>query len=155
MTDKQNTKTQRHDYPDTYNQSDSLYACSCGGLYCSTKPLPMDFTLPLTRLAFKHLRPLSCLRLGHLATLTTWVSTLYVRLIDSLECQDAFLSWILTKLYNEALPRTPMELRLDHEAPPWAPTNKGHRIMSWPWGTTTKPSWNYILTNEAPLWDLT
>ncbi|QCD94091.1 hypothetical protein DEO72_LG5g2170 [Vigna unguiculata] len=31
----------------------------------------MGFTLPHTRLAFKHLRPLSCQRLGPLATLTT------------------------------------------------------------------------------------
>jgi len=100
--------------------------------------LPMSFTLPLTRLAFKYLRPP--------ATLITWVSTLYVRLIDSLECQDAILSWILTKLYNEAPPRTSwnyvlsmrhhhelqligvMELRPDHEAPP-----HNHRgIKSWP-----------------------
>jgi len=41
---------------------------------------------------------------------------------------------------------TSMELRPNHEAPPWAPTKKGHGITSWPWGTTTKPSWNYILT---------
>jgi len=31
-------------YLDTYNQSDSLDACTCSGLYCSTKPLPMGFT---------------------------------------------------------------------------------------------------------------
>jgi len=31
---------------------------------------PMGFTLPLTRLAFKHLRPLSSQRLGPPATLT-------------------------------------------------------------------------------------
>jgi len=71
MTDKQNTKTQRHDYLDTYNQSDSLDVCTYGGLYYSAEPLPMDFTLPLTRLAFKHLRPLSCQRLGPPPTLTT------------------------------------------------------------------------------------
>jgi len=98
--------------------------------------LPMGFTLPLTRLAFKHLRSLSCKRLGPPATLTTWVSTLYVRLTDSLECQDAVLTWILTKLYNEAPPQTSwnyvlsmrhhhelpltkvMELRPNQEAPP-------------------------------------
>ena len=34
MTDKQNTQTQRHDYPDTYNQSNSLDACTCDSLYC-------------------------------------------------------------------------------------------------------------------------
>jgi len=51
--------------------------------------LSMGFTLPLTRLTFKHLKPLSCQRLGPSATLTTRVSTLYVRLTDSLECQDA------------------------------------------------------------------
>jgi len=33
-------------------------------------------------------------------TLTTRVSTLYVRLTDSLECHDATLPWILTKLYT-------------------------------------------------------
>ena len=33
--------------------------------------LPMGFTLPLTRLAFKHLRPLFCQRLGPPTTLTT------------------------------------------------------------------------------------
>jgi len=33
--------------------------------------LPMGFTLPLTRLAFKHLRPLSCQRLGLSATHTS------------------------------------------------------------------------------------
>jgi len=71
MIDKQYTKTQRHNYPDTYNQSDSLDACTCGGLYYSAEPLPMGFTLPRTRLAFKHLRPLSCQRLGPPATLTT------------------------------------------------------------------------------------
>jgi len=122
--------------------------------------LLMGFTPPLTRLAFKHLRSLSCQRLGPLATLTTWVSTLYVRLTDSLECQDAIFTWILTKLYNEAPPWTSwnyvlsmrhhhelsltrvMELRPDHEAP-----LRNHRgITSWPWGTTTKPSWNYVLT---------
>jgi len=48
-----------------------------------------------------------------------------------------------------------MELRPNHEAPPWAPTNRGHGITSWPWGTTTQPSWKYVLTNEAPPWDLT
>jgi len=45
--------------------------------------LPMSFTLPLTRLVFKDLRPPT--------TFTTWVSTLYVRLPDSLECQTAIL----------------------------------------------------------------
>jgi len=115
----------------------------------------MGFTLPFTRLAFKHLRWLSYQRLGPPTTLTIWVSTLYVRLTDSLECQDAILTWILTKLYNEAPPRNPVKLRPDHEAPPWTPTSRGHGITSWPWGTTTKPSWNYVLTNEAPPWDLT
>jgi len=46
--------------------------------------LPMGFTLPLTRLAFKDLRSP--------ATLTTLVSPLYMRLTDSLECQDAILT---------------------------------------------------------------
>ena len=101
----------------------------------------MGFTLPLTRLAFKHLRPLSGQKLGSPATLTTWVSTFYVRLTDSLEFQDAILTWILTKLYNEAPPRN-VELRLNHEAPP----RNLREITSWPWDTTTKPLWNYVLT---------
>jgi len=126
--------------------------------------LAMGFTLPLTRLAFKHLRPLSCQRLGPPTTHTTWVNTLYVKLTDSLECQDA----ILTKLYNEAPPRTSwnyvlsmrhhhelpligvMELRPDHETPP-----RNHRgIMSWPMRhhheISPRASWNYVLSNEAP-----
>jgi len=102
-------------------------------------------------LAFKHLKPLSCQRLGPPATLTTLVSTLlYVRLTDSLECQDVVLTRILTKLYNEVPPRTFVELRPNHESPPWTPTNRGHGITFWPWGITTKPSWNYVMTNEAP-----
>ena len=155
MADKQNTKTQ-----DTIirihiiSRIHWMFALVVASTALQSQ-LPMGFTLPLTRLVFKHLRPLFCQRLGPLAILTTWVSTLYVRLTDSLECQDAILTWILTKLYNEAPPRTFVELHPKHEAPPWAPTNKGHGITSWPWGTTTKPSWNYFLTNEAPPWDLT
>ena len=72
--------------------SDSLDACTRGGLYCSAEPLPMGFTLPLTRLAFKRLRPLSCQRLGPPATLTTRVSLLYLRLTDPLEFRDAILT---------------------------------------------------------------
>ena len=37
----------------------------------AVEPLPMGFTLPRTKLAFKHLRPLSCQRLGPPTTLTT------------------------------------------------------------------------------------
>jgi len=70
-------------------------ACACDGLYCSTEPLPMSFTLPHIRLAFKHLRSLSCQRLGPSTTLTTWISLLYVRLTDPLEFRDAILTWIL------------------------------------------------------------
>ena len=81
-------------------RSDSLDACTCGGLYCSAEPLPMGFTLPHTRLAFTRLRPLSCQRLGPPATLTTWVSLLYLRLIDPLEFRDAILTWILTLIYT-------------------------------------------------------
>jgi len=80
--------------------SDSLDACICGGLYCSTEPLPMGFTLPHTRLAFKRLRPLSCQWLGPPATLTTWVSLLYLRLTDPLEFRDAILTWILILTYT-------------------------------------------------------
>ena len=128
--------------------------------------LLMGFILPLTRLVFIHLRPLSCQRLGFPTTLTTRASILYVRLTDSLEYQDAILTWILTKLYNEAPPRTFVELRPNHETPPWAPTTKkGHGIMSWHeaplrnhHGITFWPmrhhheisprdSWNYVLNH--------
>jgi len=47
--------------------------------------------------------------------------------------------------YNEAPPRNltkrVMELCPNHETPPW--NLRG--ITSWPWGTTTTPSWNYVL----------
>ena len=99
----------------------------------------------------EHQRALSCQRLGSLATLTTWVNTLYVRLTNSLECQDVILTWILTKLYNEAPPRTFMELRYNHEAPPWASTNRGHGISSWPMRhhheISPRDSWNYVLNH--------
>jgi len=81
-------------------RSDSPDACTCGGLYCSAEPLPMGFTLPHTRLAFKRLRPLSCQRLGPPATLTTWVRFLYLRLTDPLEFRDAILTWILILTYT-------------------------------------------------------
>ena len=81
-------------------RSDSLDACACGGLYCSAEPLPMGFTLPHTRLAFKRLKPLSCQRLGPPATLTTWVSLFYLRLTDPLEFRDAVLTWIHTLTYT-------------------------------------------------------
>jgi len=73
-------------------RSNSLDACTCDGLYYSAEPLPMGFTLPHTRLAFKHLRPLSCQRLGSPATLTTWISLLYVRQTDPLEFRDAIFT---------------------------------------------------------------
>jgi len=81
-------------------RSDSMDACTRGGLYCSAEPLPMGFTLPRTRLTFKHLRPLSCQRLKPPATLTTWVSLLYMRLTDPLEFRDAILTWIHTLIYT-------------------------------------------------------
>jgi len=81
-------------------RSDSLDACTRGDLYCSTEPLPMSFTLPRTRLTFKHLRPLSCQRLRPPATLTTWVSLLYLRLTDPLEFRDAILTWIHILIYT-------------------------------------------------------
>jgi len=73
-------------------RSDSLDACTRGGLYYSAEPLLMGFTLPHTRLAFKHLRPLSCQRLRPPATLTTWVSLLYLRLTDPLEFRNVILT---------------------------------------------------------------
>jgi len=60
----------------------------------------MGFTLPRTRLTFKHLRPLSYQRLRPPATLTTWVSLLYLRLIDPLEFRDAILTWIHILIYT-------------------------------------------------------
>jgi len=45
-----------------------------------------------------------------------------------------------------------MGLRPDREAPP----QNLRGITSWPWGTTTKPSWNYVLSlHVAPPWTLT
>jgi len=81
-------------------RSDSLDACTCGGLYYSAASLPMGFTLPHTRLTFKHPRPLSCQRLRPPATLTTWVSLLYLRLTDPFEFRDAVLTWIHTLIYT-------------------------------------------------------
>ena len=74
-------------------RSDSLVACTCGGLYYSAESLLMDFTLPHTslRLVHNHLEPLSCQRLGLHVILTTWTNLLYVSLTNSLECQDAAL----------------------------------------------------------------
>ena len=40
MTNNQDSKTQ---LSDTYNQSDSLDACTCGGLYSSTEPIANEF----------------------------------------------------------------------------------------------------------------
>jgi len=81
-------------------RSDSLNACTCGGLYCSVEPSPMGFTLPHTRLAFKRLRPLSCHRLGSPATLTTRVSLLYMRLTGPLEFRDVVHTWIHILIYT-------------------------------------------------------
>ena len=81
-------------------RSDSPDACTCGGLYYFAEPLPIGFTLPDTRLAFKRLRPLSCQSLGPPATLTTWLSLLYMRLTNPLEFRDAVLTWILILIYT-------------------------------------------------------
>ena len=138
------SKTLRLNYPNTYNKSNSLDAHTCGGLYCFADPLPMGFTLPRTRLAFKHLRPLSCQRLGPHVTLTTWVSTLYVRLTDSkVSGCNPYLNpyliiyieappWNLTKRFVELCPL--------HEAPPWDLTKRSMEL---------RPS------HKAPPWDLT
>jgi len=98
----------------------------------------MGFTLPLTRLAFKYLRPP--------ATLTTWVSTLYVRLFDSLKCQDAIFIWILTELYNEAPPRTSWNYVLSMRHHYELSLTRVMELRPDQWGTTTQPSWNYVLT---------
>jgi len=99
MANKQDTMTQSIIWIHIL-RSDSLDACTRGGLYCSAEPLPMGFTLPHIRLAFKRLRPLSCQRLGPPATLTTWVSLLYLRLTDPLELRDAILTWIHILIYT-------------------------------------------------------
>jgi len=53
------------------------------------------------------------------------------------------LNYVLTMSHHHELPLTGvMKLRSDHEAPP----RNLRWITSWPWGTTMKPSWNYILT---------
>ena len=113
---------------------DSLDACTCGGLYCSTEPLPMGFILPRIRLAFNHLWPLSCQRLRPPTTLTTWVSPLYVRLTDSLEFQDAILTWILTYLYT---------LRHHHETLIRGSWNYVHHIGNHH-EISPRGSWNYV-----------
>ena len=117
----------------------------------------MGFPLPRTRLAFKHLMPLSCQRLGTPTTLTTWVSTLYVILTNSLELQDAILlesllSYIL-RHHHETLLRVSWNyvhyLRHHHELPSRGSWNyvhylrhhhelssRGHGITSIIWGTT-------------------
>jgi len=60
---------------------------------CSAPELSVTMSqLPHTRLALNEFQAS--------ATLTKRVSPLYVRLTDSLECQDATLPWILTKLYR-------------------------------------------------------
>jgi len=86
MSSKQDTKTQdtiirKHIISRIHWMLALVVACTA-----LQSQLPMGFTLPLTRLAFKHLRPLFCQRLGPPATLTTRVSTLYMILTDSLEC---------------------------------------------------------------------
>jgi len=91
-------------------RSDSPDACTCGGLYCSAEPLPMGFTLPRTKLAFKRLRSLSCQRLGPPATLTTWVSLLYLRLTDPFRVSgcDPYLNPYLniyTTRHHKVFPR--------------------------------------------------
>ena len=53
MTCKRYTKTQDMTHPDTYNQSDSADACTCGGLTCSTKLIVTVFHPPHIRLALK------------------------------------------------------------------------------------------------------
>ena len=91
-------------------KSDSLETCTCGGLYCSTKPLPMGFTLPHTRLVHDHLMPLSCQRLGPPTTLTTWTSLLCVSLTNALECQDVTLLEFISHYIHYFI---------THEISPW------------------------------------
>ena len=92
MTSKQDTKTQ-----DTIIRIHIIIRIHwmLALLVASTalqSQLPMGFTLPLIRLTFKHLRPLSCQRLGPPTTLTIRVSTLYVKLTNFLKCQDTILT---------------------------------------------------------------
>jgi len=84
-------KTFKLNYPDTYKE---IRFTGCLYLWWPLllcRVITMGFTLLCTRLAFNHLGPLSCQRLGLSATLTTWISTLYVRQTNSLEFQDATL----------------------------------------------------------------
>jgi len=96
-------------------KSDSLVACTCGGLYCSTEPLPMSFTLPHTRLIHDHLRPLSCQRLGPFTTLTTWTSLLYMSLTDSLERQDAALLESLSHYTHYFIIKRDFSMKFSHQ----------------------------------------
>jgi len=50
---------------------DSPVVCTYDGLYCSTEPMPMGFTLPYTRLVHDHLGSLSYKRQRPSTTLTT------------------------------------------------------------------------------------
>jgi len=83
-------------YPDTYNKIGFTGRLHLWWPLLLCRAIANGFHLPHTRLAFKHLRPLSCQRLRPIATLTTWISLLYVRLTDPLEFWDVILTWILT-----------------------------------------------------------
>jgi len=111
----------------------------------------MGFTLPRTRLAFKHLRTLLCQRLGSSATLTTWVSTLYMRLTSSLEFQDVILTWILNYIlrhHHETLLRGLWNyvyyLRHHHELSPRGSWNYVH-YMKHHHEILPRDLWNYVL----------
>ena len=96
----QTSKTLWLNYPDKYTKIGFIGRLHLWWPLLLCKPFPMGFTLPHTRLAFKRLRPLSCQRLGSPATLTTWVSLLYLRLTDPLEFRDAILTWIHILTYT-------------------------------------------------------
>jgi len=119
----------------------------------------MGFTLPRTRLAFKNLRPLFCQRLGPPATLTTWVSTFYVRLTNSLDFQD--MQSLLESLLNYIMMhhhKTFVELRSNHEAPLWAPSKRVMELRpdhETPPLDLNKRFMELRSDHEAPPWDLT
>ena len=119
-------------------------ACTCGGLYCSTKSLPMCFTLPRTRLVFKQTSKaiilpknrVSCYS-HHLSQSalreTNWlfrVSICNPYLNPYLIIYTTTPPWNLTKRF--------MELRPSHTAPPWDLTKRFMELcLSHP-----TPPWN-------------
>ena len=96
----QTSKTLWLNYPDTYTQIGFTGRLHLWWPLLLCRAIANGFHPTRTRLAFKRLGPLSCHRLRPPATLTTWVSLLYLRFTDSLEFRDAVLTWILILIYT-------------------------------------------------------